>query len=118
MTASSVKPYTEQRVSGMLGTAHTTALVHKDCLRSRMPGRAISAHISADVEGEVLYCGRADPVSLPPPASSCPPLYLGQLPLWQPLLSSTATSSRKISLTLPVESSLAHSCFSIALGGF
>lgn len=90
----------------------------KDCLRSRMPGGAISTQVSAGAEGKVLCCDRADPVSLPLPASSCPPLCLGQFPLWQPRLSSTATSSKKPRLILLVESSFAHSCFSIALGGF
>lgn len=60
-------------------------------------------------------CDTADPVSLPLPATSLPPLCLGQFPLWQPRLSSTATSSEKPCLSLLVESSFAHSCFSIAL---
>lgn len=76
-----------------------------------MPGGAVFAWALVSADREALYSDREDPVHLLLAASSGPPLSLSQFPFWQPLLSSTATSSRKSCLILLIDSSLAHSCF-------
>lgn len=111
MRAASVKPLHRTESLQRAGQGPCCDAVHRGWPRRWVPGGAISPWVSFHVEGEALYRDRVDLVCLPLPASSCPPPYLSWFPFWQPLLSSTATSSRKSCLILLVESSLAHSCF-------
>lgn len=108
--------YRPQRTGAksMRGSVVCQALPVPLCWAQRLPevSGAWRGHFCS---GFSWCCDTADPVSLPLPATSLPPLCLGQFPLWQPRLSSTATSSEKPCLSLLVESSFAHSCFSIAL---
>lgn len=83
----------------MPGTAHT-AVLGTEAGQGLWGLGGVFPLASQLVLMEALYKDRVDPV---PPASSTLTLHLGQFPFWQPLLGSTATSSRKSCLILLVE---------------